>query len=192
MDEVETRIGAALAAADHRAAASEVIRAYGPHVLGYLHRVLGADDDASDAFSLFAEQVWRGIPAFEGRSSAKTWAYKVAWSAAMKVRDDAWRRLGRRLETGEASRLADEVRTRTAIRVERQRAELEALRAELSLEDQTLLVLRLDQALAWEDVAEVLSVGAGSPVEPATLRKRYERIKARLAELIQARRTDEG
>jgi RNA polymerase sigma-70 factor, ECF subfamily len=110
----------------------------------------------------------------------------------MKVRDDAWRRLGRRLETGEASRLADEVRTRTAIRVERQRAELEALRAELSLEDQTLLVLRLDQALAWEDVAEVLSVGAGSPVEPATLRKRYERIKARLAELIQARRTDEG
>ncbi|BDG01131.1 RNA polymerase sigma factor [Anaeromyxobacter oryzae] len=190
MQPVEARIRAALAVADHRAAASEVIRGYGPRVLGYLHRVLGDSDDASDAFSLFAEQVWRGIPGFEQRSSAKTWAFKAAWSAAMKVRDDAWRRLGRRLDSSEASRLADEVRTHTAVRLERQRAELEALKAELSMQDQTLLVLRVDQQLSWDEVADVLSSG-GAPVDPATLRKRYERIKARLAELVRARRSDD-
>ena len=116
MDRVEARIRDALGAGDHRAAASELIRGYGPRILGYLNVVLRDDLDAGDAFSLFAEQVWRGMPAFRGRSSARTWAFKAAWSAAMKVRDDAWRRLGRRLETGEASRLAEDVRTRTGIR----------------------------------------------------------------------------
>ncbi len=185
--EVEERIAAAMAAGDHRAAATEVIRGYGPRILGYLNVVLRDDLDAGDAFSLFAEQVWRGMPAFAGRSSARTWAFKAAWSAAMKVRDDAWRRLGRRLDTGEASRIAQDVRTRTGLRYERQRAELETLRLLLSDEDQTLLVLRLDQELSWEEVAEVLALD-GEPVDPATLRKRFARIKERLAEIIREQR----
>jgi RNA polymerase sigma-70 factor (ECF subfamily) len=185
--EVEERIAAAMAAGDHRAAATEVIRGYGPRILGYLNVVLRDDLDAGDAFSLFAEQVWRGMPAFAGRSTARTWAFKAAWSAAMKVRDDAWRRLGRRLDTGEASRIAQDVRTRTGLRYERQRAELETLRLLLSDEDQTLLVLRLDQELSWEEVAEVLALD-GTPIEPATLRKRFARIKERLAEIIREQR----
>ena len=185
--EVEERIAAAMAGGDHRAAATEVIRGYGPRILGYLNVVLRDDLDAGDAFSLFAEQVWRGMPAFAGRSTARTWAFKAAWSAAMKVRDDAWRRLGRRLDTGEASRIAEDVRTRTGLRYERQRAELETLRLLLSDEDQTLLVLRLDQELSWEEVAEVLALD-GEPVEPATLRKRFARIKERLAEIIREQR----
>lgn len=188
--ELEDRIAEAMSAGDPRAAATELIRGYGPRILGYLNVVLRDDLDAGDAFSLFAEQVWRGMPSFRGQSSARTWAFKAAWSAAMKVRDDAWRRMGRRLETGEASRLADDVRTRTNLRFERQRAELEALRALLSDEDQTLLVLRLDQELTWEEVSEVLSQD-GPRVEPAALRKRFERIKQRLAEIIRAQQARE-
>lgn len=111
----------------------------------------------------------------------------------MKVRSDAWRRLGRRLETGEASKLAEDVRTRTGLRFERQRAELEELRTQLSEEDQTLLVLRLDQQLTWEEVSEVLSP-AGEPIPLPTLRKRYERIKERLAAIVREHRAreDEG
>lgn len=189
--DVEATVKAALAAGDHRKAATEVIRGYGPRVLGYLHRILRNAQDADDAFSLFAEQVWRGMPQFQGRSSVKTWAFKAAWSAAMRLRDDAWRRLHQRLPTSEATRIADSVRTHTVIRVERQHQELEALRATLSEEDQTLLVLRLDQRLSWDDVAEVLAQ-EGPPVDPAALRKRYERIKERLAKLIAKRRAAEG
>jgi RNA polymerase sigma-70 factor, ECF subfamily len=185
--DVETTITSLLAVGDHRGAATEVIRGYGPRALGYLHRLLGNDTDAADAFSLFAEQVWRGMPNFEGRSSVKTWAFKAAWSAAMKVRDDAWRRLRERLPSSAASQLADEVRTNTAHRLETLRQELEVLRAELTAEDQTLLALRLDQELTWEEVAEVLSI-EGRTIEPATLRKRYERIKARLAAIVKDRR----
>lgn len=180
--EIEAEALAALDRSDHRAAAAAVIRGYGPKVLGYLAQVLPVDADAADAFSLWAEQVWRGISSFERRSAVKTWAFKAGWSAAMRVRDDAWRRLGRRLETGEASRLADDVRTHTVVRREAQAAHLEKLRAELSPEDQTLLVLRLDQRMSWEGVADVLSQERA--VEPAALRKRYERIKARLAQLV--------
>src|SRR5512147_2155101 len=189
--EIEAAITALLAQGEHRAAATEVIRCYGPRALGYLHRLLGNDTDAADAFSLFAEQVWRGMPNFEGRSTVKTWAFKAAWSAAMKVRDDAWRRLREGLPTSAASHLADEVRTNTALRLETLRQELEVLRAELTAEDQTLLALRLDQELTWEEVAEVLSI-EGRVVDPATLRKRYERIKARLAAIVKERRDRGG
>ena len=105
--DLEARVTALLAEREYRGAATEVIRGYGPRALGYLHRLLGNDADASDAFSMFAEQVWRGMPNFEGRSSVKTWAFKAAWSAAMKIRDDAWRRLREGLPSSAASHLAD-------------------------------------------------------------------------------------
>lgn len=178
----ETRVQELLAAGDHRGAASEAIRGLGPKVLGYLRSILRDDEDAADAFSHFAEDLWRGIGGFRGESSFKTWAYKLAWCAAMHVRSDAWKRLGRRLESGEASRLADEVRTKSAVRDERQRQTLERLREALTPEEQTLLFLRLDQQLEWNEVADVLSAG-GAAVEPAALRKRYERLKERLARM---------
>jgi len=180
---VEVRVQAALSAGDHRAAASEAIRGLGPKVLGYLRSILRNDEDAADAFSHFAEDLWRGIPGFRGESSFKTWCYKLAWCAAMHVRSDAWKRLGRRLESGEASRLADEVRTRSVIRDEQQRVGLERLRETLTPEEQTLLFLRLDQELEWNEVAEVLSAW-GPKVEAPALRKRYERLKERLVQLV--------
>jgi RNA polymerase sigma-70 factor, ECF subfamily len=180
---VETRVRELLAAQDHRGAATEAIRGFGPKVLGYLRSILRNDEDAADAFSHFAEDLWRGIQGFRGEASFKTWAYKLAWCAAMHVRSDAWRRLGRRFETGEASRLAEEICTRSTIRDEQQRQGLEKLREALSPEEQTLLFLRLDQGLEWSEVAVVLSAD-GPPVEPSTLRKRYERLKERLSRMV--------
>ena len=59
---------------------------------------------------------------------------------------------------------------------------LRRLRESLDPEERTLLVLRLDQELEWDEVATVLSA-EGAPVEAATLRKRYERIKDRMSRL---------
>ncbi len=180
---VEARVQELLATGDLRGAATSAIQGFGPKVLGYLRSILRDDNDAADAFSNFAEDLWRGIGGYRGEASFKTWAYKLAWCAAMHVRSDTYRRLGRRLETGEASGLAADVRTRSVVRDELQRRGLDRLRATLTPEEQTLLFLRLDQQLAWNEVAEVLS-GVGEPVEPATVRKRYERLKADLAKLV--------
>ncbi len=179
----EKRIRALLAAGDERGGATEAMRAFGPKILGYLRSILRDEGDAGDAFSVWAEHLWRGIGSFRGDASFRTWAFKVAYNAALNVRTEAWRRLGRPFETGEASRLADEIRTRTAVREERQRTKLDAIREKLTAEEQTLLTLRIDQQLSWEEIGDVFSANA-ERVDPAALRKRFQRLKDRLAEML--------
>jgi RNA polymerase sigma-70 factor (ECF subfamily) len=183
--DIEAHVRSLLATGDARAAATAAMRGFGPRIYGYLRAVLRDDTDAGDAFSLFGENLWRGIATYRGEASFRTWAYRIAWNSALAVRDEAWRRHGRRFETGEASRLAEEIRT-TAARVERQRTALDALRETLTAEEQTLLVLRIDQELSWDEIAHVLSADA-APVEAATLRKRFERLKERLGALARER-----
>jgi RNA polymerase sigma-70 factor, ECF subfamily len=177
----EERIEELLALGDARGAATEAIRAFGPRVLGYLRAVLRNPSDADEAFSMFAESLWRGIKTFRRECTFRTWAYTLAWNSAARLRDDAYRRHARTLPT-EASQLAEEIRTTSAIRHEHQVTAIERLRQALTPEEQSILVLRIDQALSWEEVAHVLH-GSGGPAETAALRKRFERLKARLAQM---------
>ncbi len=183
---LERRVQALLQAGDQNGAASAVIAALGPAILRYLRSMLREEDDAGDAFSQWAENVWHGLPDFRFGASLKTWGYRLAWNAAQNLRNEAWRRLGQRLATGQASALAESLRTRSALVVERQRQALEELRAALDEEERCLLVLRLDQGLSWDEVAGVLAEG-GAPVAPATLMKRFERIKTKLGKLARDR-----
>jgi RNA polymerase sigma-70 factor, ECF subfamily len=171
-----------LAASDPAAAATEALRAFGPHVLRYMRSVLRDEALAGDAFSEFAEHLWRGLPEFRGDASLRGWMYRLAHHAALDVREEAWRRRGRRFATGEASRIAEEVRTRTEIRVEQRRQALEKLREALTAEEQSLLALRIDQALSWSEISEALAA-EGARIEPAALMKRFERLKERLAKM---------
>ena len=179
----EERVQELLAAGDLRGAATATIRDIGPEVLRYLRTLLRDEDLAGEAFSSFAERLWKGLPGYRGEASLRSWALRMAWNAAANVRDEAWRRLGRRLRSGELSALAEELRTRTAVRVERQRLALERLRQALSDEEQTLLILRIDQGLSWAEVAHVLASEGGDPPDLNVLAKRFERIKLRLARM---------
>ncbi len=181
----EAEIRALLRARDERAAATEAMRVLGPKILGYLRSILRDEADAGDAFSVWAEHLWRGIGSFRGDSSFRTWAFKIAYNAALNVRNEAWRRLGRPFETGEASRVADEIRTRTAVREERQRTRLDEIREQLTPEEQTLLTLRIDQQLSWDEIGDVFSAAnGGARLDAAALRKRFQRLKDRLAEML--------
>jgi RNA polymerase sigma-70 factor, ECF subfamily len=183
---LEETIWQALARGDADGAAREAIRGYGPQILGYLTRVLGSGDDAADAFSLFAEQLWRGVRRFEGRSSVRVWAYRVAWTAAMRVADDGWRRRRERLRTSMASRLAAEVLTSVHPSEAVEPGPIQQLRSALRPEERSLLVLRIDQRLSWREIAEVMRA-EGDLVEEAALRKRFERVKTRLGEIARTR-----
>ncbi len=183
---LDEEVRALLDGGDARAAATAALRGLAPDLLRFLRSVLRDEALAGEAFSLAAEHLWRGLPAFEWRASLKTWALRLALNAASHVRDDAWRRKGRAFRTGEASALAVELSTRTVVRDERQRQALLALRAELTPAEQTLLALRLDQALEWSEIATILVEGADAP-SPATLMKRFERLKERLGRLARER-----
>ena len=166
-------------------AATAAIRGYGPQILGYLGSVLRDDGLADEAFSRFAEDLWKGIAGFRRESSFRTWAYRVAWNAARDLQTEAFRRRGRRLETAEISKVVQEVRSSSAAFLkEDARDKLEKLRRTLSPEDQTLLILRVNRELSWKEVAQVLST-AEVPVDEPALRKRFERVKTRLRKLAE-------
>lgn len=182
----DDRAGALLQQGQLSAAAEAIVRDHGPQILGYLSSILRNDGDAADVFSQFTEDLWRGLPGFRGECPVRVWAYRLAWHAAARHLRDPFRQRGRRLETTELSRIADEVRSSVLLgRREARRQGIDRLREQLAPEEQTLLVLRLDRGLSWREVATVLAVD-GEGADEVALRKRFERLKTRLAELARA------
>lgn len=113
----------------------------------------------------------------------KTWCYRIAWHAALRILRDPHQQRRRPLTTGRAAGLVQEVRTATASHLgSTAQGRVAALRRKLTSEDQNLLILRLDRGLAWRDIALILAE-EGLEVSEAALRKRYERIKNRVREL---------
>ena len=51
----------------------------------HCYRMLGSVQDAEDALQDALLGAWRGFEAFEGRSSARTWLYRIATNACLKV-----------------------------------------------------------------------------------------------------------
>ena len=185
---LEAGIAQSLDAGDVRAAVAQIVRGYGPEILGYLAAVLKSESDGDDAFGLFCEELLGGLDRFERRCSARTWAYRVAWHCAQKFAEDPHRRRGRRLATGEISGLAAGVRSNSQPYLkESARIWLLRVRESLSPEEQTLLVLRIDRELSWREVAVVM----GEEIEEAALRKRFDRLKRKLQQAASERKAGE-
>jgi RNA polymerase sigma-70 factor (ECF subfamily) len=138
-------------------------------------------DEGYDAYSRFEEAVWKGLPGFRWESSLRAWAYRIAWRAAARIARDGYRR--RREPLPPASALGAEPASASTLG---RHVALERLRGELSPDERTLLVLRLDRDLEWDEVSTVLA-GDGDEVSAAALRKRFERLKAKLARLARER-----
>ncbi len=183
--DVEGRVDDHLSRGDLEAAASAGIEGYGGSVYGYLCMLL-EEDDARDVFSQWAEDLWRGLPGFRRECTLRGWAFKLAWHAAARHLRDPYRARGERLPSSAASRLAASMAASSVLPGGR-RERLRKLRETLPAEDQTLLHLRIDRELEWEEIAAVLAA-SGEPVSAAALRKRFERLKERLAK----RARDEG
>jgi RNA polymerase sigma-70 factor (ECF subfamily) len=50
----------------------------------HCYRLLGSPQDAEDAVQEALLAAWRGLPGFEGRSSLRTWLYRVATSVCLR------------------------------------------------------------------------------------------------------------
>lgn len=137
-----------LASLDTASAAEALVRGYGPEIFGFLVALLRDSDAADEAFAVFSEDVWRGLPAFKGEASYRTWAYLLARHAALRLnRADQRRR--KRLGpwgTSAAEKVAWDVRSTTSpfLRTESKDA-LRLLRESLEQRERELLVLRVDR-----------------------------------------------
>jgi len=160
------------------------LRAYGPGVLGYLESVLGDPDDARDVFQTFAEDLWAWLPSYRG-GSLRAAAYRIGRHGAARFRREAWRRRRERMRTTMASRIAASIASPESRLATKPQDRLARLREALDPDERTLLILRLDRELSWNEVAEVLSE-EGDPVDAAAVRKRFERVKEKLGKLAHA------
>lgn len=183
---VDGKIQELLSCGEVKEAATLALRTYGPEVLGYLENVLGDPDDARDVFQRFAEDLWKWLPSYRG-GSLRAACYRIAWHAAARFRREAWRRHKERMRTTMASRIAASIASPESRLASTARDRISRLRASLEPEERSLLILRLDRELSWKEVAEVLT-SEGDPVDSAAVRKRFERVKDKLAKLAR----DEG
>jgi RNA polymerase sigma-70 factor (ECF subfamily) len=191
--EVEDGILAALERADYRDAAHQLVDGYGPEVFRFLRARLGNETDAAEAFSVFLEDLWRGLPGFQARSSARVWAYTVARHAALRVGSAPAGRRERNIplsQAGDPSALIASPRPETPPYLKTENKDhIAKLRDRLSTEDRTLLMLRVNRSFSWEQAARVF-LSEESAVddtmlrkEAARLRKRFQLLKQRLREM---------
>lgn len=184
---------------DYGAAATLGLELYGPEILGFLHARDRDDADAGEAFAVFSEDMWRGLPGFSWRSSFRTWAYVVARRAYLRVRQDSYRRKVVPL-TGVSAidGLVDTIRSRTLPHLRTEvKSEVRRLRDTLDPDDRDMLTLRIDRGMSWSEVAGVMlgDLEAGEDErakEAARLRKRYERVKVQLRELMRTQERSAG
>jgi RNA polymerase sigma-70 factor, ECF subfamily len=171
-----------------------VLKELGPQIFRYLIARLRDVALASDAFSRFSEDVWRGMPGFAGRSSVRVWGYTVARNAAgQELRGQKRHRDGRRdFSDTLASKIAEQVRTETVAWARTETKDrFAALQQELDQEEQELLYLRMNEKLGWDEIAKVSMDEDATPIdlkrEAARLRKRFQLTREKLRKLAQDR-----
>jgi RNA polymerase sigma-70 factor (ECF subfamily) len=207
---LEATIRSQFDAGDLDAAMTSAIEGYGPEIHGFLVGMARDRDHAADVFSAACERMWKALPRFRWDSSFRVWAYTIARNELLRAsRAVARARQQVAVSQVPSVRLAVEhARTVTApfLRTD-VRDELARIRATLDPRDHELLTLRLDRRLSWLEIAQVLAEGeaargaagdegdgddaapldrAALTREAAALRKRFERLKDKLAAALRA------
>jgi RNA polymerase sigma-70 factor (ECF subfamily) len=179
---------------NYRLAATLLVDAYGPEILGFLAAWMNGRSRAAEAFSMFMEDLWVGLPGFRWQCTARGWAYTLARNAARRyARAERRRSRLEPLPDDTVSALIARVHTRTAPYLNTAvKDRMRSLRQRLSPDDQSLLILRVNRQLPWTELAIVLSddglrASDQDLARQATrLRKRFQFVKARLKKLARA------
>ena len=175
-------------------AATLALDRYGQELLGYLHAMARPPLEPDDLFSELCERLWRKLPEFRWESSVRTWTYVIARNLLRSGFRSARGPKGRvdSLGTSEISKLADRPRSSTPPHIRtRAKDRLQQIRDGLDPDEQTLLILRIDRSMSWKDIADVMHEDDDSrsnSQRAAALRKRFERLKERLRQEMQAGR----
>ena len=165
-------------------------------VFNLAFRLTGDPEEARDVSQDVFLQVYRMLPRFEGRSSLKTWIYRIVvnqchnrrrfWKRRFKDRSRPLEDMTPKDEArcseaqAEASSPYEELRRREATRL------VQAALLELSFEHRAILLLREVEGLSVEQVAQSLGLPEG------TVKSRLSRAREALRVRLLGRREQGG
>jgi RNA polymerase sigma-70 factor, ECF subfamily len=184
----EDAIRSAHARGDLREAVRLGLELYEVEVYSFLCARLRSEADAHEVFAQLTEDIWRGIASFAWRASFRTWLYTLARHATIKFEKARSKHASRHERLSQVSEVqaVDRSRTRPYQRTD-VKDRFAALRETLDPEEQSLLVLRIDRGLSWDDVARIMHDGdddddAAIERHATNLRQRFRQLKRRLEE----------
>jgi RNA polymerase sigma-70 factor, ECF subfamily len=170
---------------------AQLVRLHEAMVLNLAARLLGQAEEARDVAQEVFLQVYKRLGAFEGRSSLKTWIYRIVVNQCHNRRR-FWqrRRRDRERPLDEAVLVALPPGTRNAgsnpfeetLRHERARQVQRAL-LQLRFEHRSVLVLRELEGLSCEDVAAALGVPEGTV--KSRLSRAREALRQKLTDVLE-------
>lgn len=170
-----------------------LVRRYAAEMRGFLRSRTGSRNSMEEVYSVFTEDVWKGLPQLRSDKHMRSWLYVVARNALSRhVRFKRRWRLRHTFSGLET--LPAELRQSYGTR-EGNLAQLTPLLSELSEPDRQLLDQRLVKALPWRDIALQSARQAGDTSdasvtrESARLRKRYQLLLLTLRQRASPRET---
>ena len=174
------------------------LEAYRQELTGYCYRMLGAPGDAEDAVQETLVRAWRAADRFEGRSSLRTWLYRIATNVCLDELRGRQRRIrpmdlagptqvaeaqlhalpdGRWLEPAPDARMVASTDDPAELAAQRESVRLAFVAALQHLPARQRAVLLLREVLRWPavEVAELLETST------AAVNSSLQRARATLA-----------
>lgn len=189
VDSNESEIRKAWESNDFDAAMTRAFERYSDELYGFL-RGLGRDEaQADDAFSAMCERIWKGLPKFRWDSSFRVWAYRIARNEFLRTTRDVTR-ARKAVPLSQIPSVQRIIAARSTTPLHHRddvKDKFAEARAQLPPDDLVLLGMRIEHKMPWDQIALVLAGDDAEPpttAEVAALRKRFERLKTKLRDLV--------